>query len=195
MSREMDWGAVSKRLTVYAYHRLARFGLATPELAQDMAFEALRRMFDDAYASPHDGSPGSMILALGSLVNGLVNNHRRKLSTQRESTHDLSEASMTRRLRDERESPEEQVTRRQYTERVLDALRVRVAEDPLGAAIVEGCLRGVDEPAAQAAELGVSVREIYNANRRLKKHYAAVRAEFEEARGPGTMFAQQGARR
>lgn len=195
MSHEMDWGAVSKRLTVYAHHRLSRFGLSTPELAQDMAFEALRRMFDDAYASPHDGTMEGIMAALGSLVNGLISNHRRKLSTRREKTHDPVEFRMVCRAKATGLDPESHTVRRQYEERVLEALRIRVAGDPLGAAIVERCLRGVDEPGEQAQELGVSLRDIYNANRRLKKHYAAVRAQFEDIHEHGTPRSDQGARR
>jgi hypothetical protein len=52
--------------------------------------------------------------------------------------------------------------------------------DPLATAVFRCGCEGVDEPGEQAAHIGCSVEEVYEARRRLRYHGAIVKAEAEE---------------
>ncbi len=174
-AEEVDWGVVAMRLTVYAYRRLKRIGVDDASLAEDYASEAIRRHFDDTYADWNGEDP--LLHHLGSVVNGLVSNLRRKRA-RRPTHHELDE----RRAMDgpnQDEDPEEQAGRKELAELALEALRERLDGDDVAYGVIEQLLVGEDRPRAIAAALELDVREVYNANRRLKKHYAAVRAELD----------------
>jgi hypothetical protein len=106
-----------------------------------------------------------------------VSNLRRKRA-RRPTHHELDE----RRAVDASPrgaDPEEQAGRRELAAIALEALRARLEGDDVAFGVIEQLLVGEDRPRAIADALELDVREVYNANRRLKKHYAAVRAELD----------------
>lgn len=171
-SGEVEWGQVAMRLTVYAHRRLRRIGVEDASLAEDYASEAIRRHFDEAYADWSGEDP--LLHHLGSVVNGLVSNLRRKRA-RRPTHHELDER---RAPEDARLGPEHRVETRELARIALAALRARLDGDDVAEGVVEQLLVGEDRPRAIARALELDVREVYNANRRLKKHYAAVREEL-----------------
>lgn len=182
---QIDWASICKRLTVYTYHRLERYGLAYTELAEDIAFEAMRRMFDDAYADIDGHDTKTILFHLGSVVNGIVNNHRRKQATSQEVLHkrDTCSTSSTY-IQDPLPNPEVTASKRQYAQHVLHALRARIAHDPVCSALITHTLDGIEKPRDQAMLMGITIHEVYNANRRLKQHYAALRLQFQDKQPP-----------
>lgn len=176
----IDWGDVAKRLTLYAWRRLERLGMARRDLAEDFAFEAIRRHLDDRYVDWDRERYPTLLDFLGSQVNGLIRNHLRKFSTQRESTGMLDSYAIEHRMRT---SPEQHQLFEQSEEitHVLSLLRERVAQDATLDALLDVMLDGIDKPAEQARALEVPVHEIYKANRRLKRHFVAVRDTLTQA--------------
>ena len=170
------WGEVYKRLTLYAFRRLERIGMACPVLAQDLASEAIRRHLDPGYADWDREAYPALLLWLGSVVNGMVRNHMRKQAYQRErlSQHAHHVA------RDHAPPAALQLESREEMRQLLDILRERIVHDPLLIDVVEAWLEGVDQPAEIALALGCPVQDIYNANRRLRRHAESLRAVFEE---------------
>ena len=56
-----------------------------------------------------------------------------------------------------------------------------MAQDATLDALLDVMLDGIDKPAEQARALEVPVHEIYKANRRLKRHFVAVRDTLTQA--------------
>lgn len=169
-----EWARLQKRLTVYAIKRLGYFRIYDVHVAQDMASEALARHFDESYASWDPQREPDLLRALGSTVNGLVINWLRKHSTRFERGG-VSDPEFMRAIPSQTSTAEDQLVAQQTTAAVIDQLRQRVEHDPLMRSMLELFLQGCDAPRDMAERLGVEISEIYNANRRFKTHYMAIR--------------------
>lgn len=175
---EIDWEQLSKRLTLYAWRRLKRVGMPDQELAQDIAFEAIRRYFDEEYLDWDPDSYPTRLEYFGSVINGIVRNRVRRAQRRNVEPADLTEPVMERRMPSPAPDPERCVVQTQWAEQVIAELRRQLDDDPHLLRLLELMLDGVERPAEQAEVLSVPVRDIYNANRRLKRYYAVVRAHF-----------------
>lgn len=175
---EVDWPRLAKRLVLYTWRRLERLGIHQRELAEDLAFEAIRRHLDEEYARWDRQRYPRAIDHLGSLVNGLIRNHLTRQSTAREhlTPPDLLEGAH----QDAHASHEARLITQDWARHVLEELRAHIGQDALAQELVELMLEGVDSPREQAAALGADVQQIYNARRRLKRHHARVRRHLEE---------------
>ncbi|MCA9670845.1 MAG: sigma-70 family RNA polymerase sigma factor [Myxococcales bacterium] len=169
----LDWADVLTRLVAYSLRRLRRFGVGNVADAEQIAQEAVRRLLDPEYGSSLEAFDDARALQwqLQSIVNGLINNYQRKRATRAELS--FSPAELPRAAASGGEAYH---VDKLDAELVMRRLRARLeAQDPIAAQLVE--LYEL-KPAEQAAELGRSVREIYNARRRLKEHIEAVRREL-----------------
>lgn len=159
-----DWPAIRKRLVAFA----RRKGL-TREDAEQVAQEAIGRVFDPAYA-PYDADlHGDLLRFLGSVVNGMISNLRKRRSYTPLSMQAVSAVVETA------PSPEDHAIAREQAREVVDVLVERTADDPIAHRILTLIEEGVITPIEQAARLGVPIAEIYKAKRRLKTHCAAIR--------------------
>lgn len=170
-----DWPDLYKRLTLFAYHRLDSREPERAARAQDLAAEAISRFFDDSYAGWDPKVHPSLIVYLGSVINGLLINERRLQQRHQAATPELERLS----ARDPVKTPEQQALRREQLQLALTSLRARLKDDPLSAAILESWLvRGLERPQELAQALDVTIDQIRNANRRLKNHIELVRDEL-----------------
>ena len=168
----LDWGQVIKRLTAFAHVRLERVGRASPEVAEDLASEAIHKLFDDA-AAPTTPTVATL-KELGSMVNGLIANLLRSKPVNR--THSLSRHPGLLDARAERRaSLEDVLARDEHRAQLINSLRERLSEDAELLELLELRLEGVDQPREQASILSVPIHVIYNANRRLQRHFVALR--------------------
>jgi DNA-directed RNA polymerase specialized sigma24 family protein len=159
-----DWKAVSKRLFAYALrrHRLS------PEDAEQIAQEAIRRFFDPAYSRYAPEAHGDVLRFLGSVVNGIVVNQRRRRHERPASTFALDA------LIDSAPSPEDRAADAEHARAIVAVLMNRTQDDRIARRVLEIMSQGISKPAEQAAELAVPIAEVYLARRRLKSHLAAV---------------------
>jgi DNA-directed RNA polymerase specialized sigma24 family protein len=171
---KQDWGAVHAAVTEFAYSRTHSW-----DDAEELSQEAITRVLDPAYRAWDPEKEPSLVRHLGSIVNSLLANRRntRSLSQQRAYAPD---ARVWATRVDPAPTPAHRLESKELAARAIELLRVRVAGDALVAALVELCLEaGTDKPAELAEATGRPVEEIYNAQRRLAAHMAAVRQEIE----------------
>ncbi len=167
----INWGRVSLRLTLYAKRRLGKRG--TIKDAEDLAMEALTQYLDPGYEWNRDGDLKEV---LGSIVNGLIQNHFRRHSVR-------SERSNEKRMmhaKDHTPSAETRVSNAEEVRTKIDRLLERVADDAVAVSIVWLELDGIDEPREQAQRLKISVQDLYKARRRLKAHTDAINEEVDD---------------
>jgi DNA-directed RNA polymerase specialized sigma24 family protein len=171
-----DWSAITKRLVAYAHRRLRRRSIET---AKEIAQEALTRIWDPEYAGWDPAKEPMLLRHLGSVVNGIVRNlhvsMRERAAVGRapeivERLAELPEGAPDGRSADGRMD----------ARKIVDRLLERTGTDEIVSGIVLLMAEGIDRPAEQAAALDRTVRDIYNARRRLKDHGNAVRAEFPQ---------------
>lgn len=172
---EIDWPKLYKRLTVYAYHRLEDDCPGRKQLAQDLAAEAISRVFDARYTSTDDPAT-PLALQLGSVINGLLANRRRSSQLALEHPDPQIERHAAP---DETTTPEEEFIAQRGHQRLLDALMARIQEDTFLVQLVRCWLElDLERPQEIAAALQCSIQEVYNANRRLKTHCSALKASL-----------------
>lgn len=156
----IDWRTIHKRLFTFAVrrHRLS------PDDADEVVQQAILRFLDPAYVAYDPAVHGDVLRFLGSIVNSLVANQRR-----RPSTIPLL-VVVFEHLTDTAPSPEDQAIGTEHAREVVALLLERTARDPIAGRLLTLLLEGVTDPEEQAAKLGVPVAEIKNAMRRLKTH-------------------------
>jgi hypothetical protein len=169
-----DWAAVTKRLVVFAHRRL---GGRSIETAQEIAQEAIARVWDPNYADWDPVTEPSIMRHLGSVVNGLIRNLNVSHRERAERAHDPEEVERAAgRSKDGADG--DGMDRRIDAARVIDRFLDRTAGDDLVTRLLMVMADGEDKPAQQATKLGVPVTEVYNARRRLNGHVGPIRAEF-----------------
>lgn len=164
------WKHVFKRLVVWTAknHRM------NPADAEETVQEAIR-LFLKAGGQADPAAPRALLLALGSKVNGIaVNRRRKKAELAVRLTEDGSEAEP-----DHPSSPEERIVDAQVARKAVSTLLDRVGEDQVVTDIIMQTSDGVEDPADQAKAIGCGIRDVYNGRRRLKTHVDAVRKLME----------------
>ncbi len=117
------------------------------------------RLFLQAGGEVDAADPTALLNALGSNVNGIaVNRRRKKAQLAVVLTTDGSAAEL-----DDPSDPEQRIVDGQIARKAISTLLERVEKDELATAIVIQTSDGVEHPADQAKALGRGVREVYNA--------------------------------
>lgn len=155
----IDWKETYEQLVGYGrrQHRLSL------EDAKQVAQEAIRRFFDPAYLRYDPAVHGTVLSFLGSIVNALVANMRRRGSS---SKWFLGFADGENQPR----SPEDHAIAKERFERVLVKLIERTKHDPIARKLLAAMLDGAEGIEQEAGRVGVSIAEIEKARRRLKAH-------------------------
>lgn len=138
------------------------------EAVQEAACQLIQAGFEvDANA---EDMLHKLLEALGSRINGLAINRRRKKAAGAVGlTEDGAPAEPAEPLDAER-----QVVDNDLARRTLSQLLERTTDDQVASSVLILMSDGVDEPAEQAKALGCDVREIYKARRRLSGHFYAI---------------------
>lgn len=159
-----------KRLVPWTAKKHRMNAADAEETVQDAIRLFLKR---GGQADPTD--PKALLEALGSNINGIAVNRRRKKAELAVSlTEDGEPAEVAGAENLEQRSIDDQIARK-----AISTLLERVDGDELASAIVMLTSDGVEEPADQAEALGRPVQEVYNARRRLKPHVEAIRQLME----------------
>lgn len=169
--RKADWKIISKQLALYAQRRLG----GKMDRANEIAQEAITQVFDPAYVR-WDPEKQSLEEHLGSVVNGLVINDKRKRRKRRTIDDELQD------LQKSVDTPEEDFIDNDVRERALARLTESVAGDELASAVVDAVVTdGIEEPAKQAEALNQPIQRIYNARRRIVAHCDRIAREMNES--------------
>lgn len=165
------WASAFKRLVLWTVRRHR----ANPADAEEIVQEAIRQ-FIQSGGVPDPVDSKVLLEALGSRVNGIVVNRRRKkVERAVRLTSDGSQAEL-----DDPPDPSERIVGAQLANKAISALLERLSDDPIATAVVMQTADGVEDPAEQAKALGCDVREVYNARRRLKVQTEAIRKLMED---------------
>jgi DNA-directed RNA polymerase specialized sigma24 family protein len=173
----VDVPALFKRMSLYAARRLGK--RATLEEGEDLAAEALRQLYDPEFKD-WDPTKQSIEDFLGSTINGLVQNRRRRKAPQLlEGAEDLEAVAGQSSAASPAEVVERKLDGREAMNRLLESIK----DDPLVTEIVMLQLDGVEDPKIQAERFGRPRKDIYNARRRLETHLEALRRVWEDDNG------------
>lgn len=160
------WQLTFKRLVAWT----AKIHHMNASDAEETVQEAIR-LFLKTGGQADPTKPKELLVALGSKVNGVaVNRRRKKAALSVRLTEDGSEA--------EPDCPpnlEERIVADAVARKAISTLLDRVGNDDLVTAIVMCTSDGVEDPADQSKAIGCGIREVYNGRRRLKTHVDAVR--------------------
>ena len=164
------WLLVLRRLIPWSMRRHRLSAADAEEIVQEAVQQHLAA---GGVADPGDRK--GLLQALGSRVNGIAVDRRRKKALRAVALTvggDLPEVADPGALGDREQ-------RNDLARKGIDALLERLAADELARAIVRQIAEGVDNPAQQAEALGRDIRDVYNARRRLVTHVAAVQLLME----------------
>jgi DNA-directed RNA polymerase specialized sigma24 family protein len=160
-----------KKIFVHAYKLTGHL----PD-AKELAQQGMTRAIDPK-GSPWDPDrQPSLLLHIGSLMNGLARNKRRGDGRHRaeayDTTGDLHPAPEPTVL--ERMESAEELARLGHW---MDLLLARLAGDTLALDKIGLVYQGIDDAAAQAARLQCTVKDIYRANERIAYHVERVKRD------------------
>jgi hypothetical protein len=174
--QKLDWADIFGRLVLFAFRRRQLRGVpGSLADAEDLAAEAIRRLFDSNYAPWDPAREPDLLRHLGSTVNGLLSNEMRAARVKLELS--LSVPSVL-------ESAEQTAAADAHPDAVDDyhhamsLLEARIANDEIASQLLSLEEEGVTKPALQAVQLKLEVAAIYAARRRLARHCQAVRREL-----------------
>lgn len=156
----VDWGEVAVRLTAFALSRLDRLDMANPEDAQDLAQEAIQRVFDPKYRnwSPSAPSLKELMKHLGSKVNGIVANRQRSRD-RRGVVAPLDAPNI---------ASSTTTDGRQDLDDLVYVLLDRLDGDDDACTVLDLFLKDVDKAAEQANTLQWPTSKVYEARRRIR---------------------------
>jgi hypothetical protein len=161
-----EWGRRYKRLVVWAMKK--GFG---KEEAKDLAQAAISQFL----GGKTPVAEVDIMRALGSRLNGEARNRRTKKvdrAVQPTLDGEVGDGASGQDL-------ERQIVSRDLAGKLVGGLLDRVDRDEVVSSLVLLIVEGVEQPGEQAERLGVDVREVYKARRRLVTHVAALTAELE----------------
>lgn len=171
MDENALWASAFKRMVLWTLKRHR----ANPADAEEIVQEAVRQ-FIEAGGVADTANPNALLEALGSRINGIAINRRRKKADRSVAlTADGSPAELA-----EPPDPSERIADEQLARKAVSTLLERLDGDDLATAVVMQTADGVEIPAEQANALGCDVREVYNARRRIKAQTEAVQKLMED---------------
>ncbi len=152
----VDWGEITLRLTLFAVRR----GVP-PDDAEEVVQEAFSQLFDPDYKewSPDVPSVASLMRHLGSTVNGIIMNKRRRQGRWGPAV-DLARVKLSNGVTADRE--------RHSADWQCEVLG-RLDGDDDACSIFYLIVDDVPKAADEAAELGWPVARVYEARRRLRQ--------------------------
>jgi hypothetical protein len=173
----LDWADTFSRLVLFAFRRRQLRGLhGSLADAEDLAAEAIRRLFDSNYKRWDRVREPDLLRHLGSTVNGLLSNDMRAARVKWERSLSvpwvLESAEQTAMVD---VHPDAAGSYRH----AMSLLEARVANDDIASRLLWLEEEGVTKAALQAARLKMDVAAIYSARRRLARHCQAVRRELK----------------
>lgn len=164
------WELAFKRLVPWA---MKRHGLNLAD-AEETVQEAIR-LFLASGGVADPTNPKALLDALGSGINGVAVNFRRKKARRAVTlTEDGEPAEPT-----DPPDPEARIENHDMARKAVSALHERVGHDELVFWLVTLMDEGINEPADQARALGRTIGEVYNARRRLKTHVESIKKLME----------------
>jgi hypothetical protein len=176
--RDEEWALTSAKLTNYAHKRMGRRSM---ERAQEIAQEAITRLYDGEYAAWDPEKEPSLFLFLTSIVNSLAYGDRIKSANNKEArVKSKKQERAVARIAAPEASPEEEVVARDLQKRMWTEIRANVAGDARVNDLADLVEDGIDAPAEQAAKLGVSIEEVRTARRRFFTQVEKVARAFTE---------------
>jgi hypothetical protein len=156
-----------------AFKRLVPWTMKTHRVDKADAEETVQegiRQFLAAGGDADPAEPKALLQALGSRINGVMVDRRRKKAARAVAlTADGSPAEAVDPGNFERELLDDDLVRK-----AVSALLERLEGDELATAVLMQMSEGVDDADTQAKALGRDVRDVYKARRRLKTHAEAV---------------------
>jgi DNA-directed RNA polymerase specialized sigma24 family protein len=164
------WRLAVKKLVVWTVkkHRM------NPADAEQVVQEAIR-LFLRAGGQADPNNPKALIDGLGSNINGIaVNRRRKKAELAVRLTADGTDAEP-----DDPPDAEQRLIDDQIARKAISAILERVKDDQRATEVVMMMSEGIEDPADQAKAMGCDVREVYNARRRLKTHVEAIKQRME----------------
>lgn len=184
---DTDWHELLERLTLYADNRLIRLtwrglkrakggavpgGVEAADLAQETIIDVIEgiRQYDSA---AHPDFQRFLQDVVDSKVNHLATSAENRKSRRPADSLDDDAPPLDRV--DRSPPPEDQVAEHELLVRLHGEAREAVANDPLARQIFECLEADVTKPGEIAALLGISVEQIYNAQKRLARLVDKVR--------------------
>ena len=172
----LNWADIFRRLVLFAFRRRQLRGSpGSLADAEDLAAEAIRRLFDSQYVAWDPTREPDLMRHLGSTINGLLSNELRAARVKVEQS--LSVPSVLRSA-EQAAAEDPQLDGAADCRRAMSLLETRVANDEVISQVLLLEEEGVTKPAVQAAQLHLEVDVIYKARRRLAQHREAVRREL-----------------
>jgi hypothetical protein len=175
--QNLDWADTFSRLVLLAFRRRQFRGLpGSLAEAEDLAAEAIRRLFDSNYKPWDPVREPDLLRHLGSTVNGLLSNDMRAARVKRKRSLSLplvlQSAEQTATLDADPDAADSY-------RHAMSLLEARLAKDEIASQLLWLEEEGVTKAALQAAQLKMDVAAIYSARRRLARHCQAVGRELK----------------
>jgi hypothetical protein len=175
-----DWAKLGKQLFTYCRrkHHLPI------EDAKQISQQAICRAIDQTLPGRDRHRYPTMILWLGSIVNGLVVNLRRNLTSKSETVpnKELPETTSIEGVAgvaSAPRTPEEIAIAGERTSNAITRVLELLRGDALAERVVLLMLDKLDKPEAQAKELNVDVRKVYRAREKIAAATKHVKTEME----------------
>ncbi len=172
-----DWPLLRQKLKLFAWNAT---GGRSMERAEDLAQDAIARVWTDAGVRWDRAIEPSLLRFLTGILRGDLSNQRRLKRTTRERLLGDETLEAESDARTTADGPEDRLIRRETVERVFEAIHARAPEDDVGADVIALFARGTDGATEQAEASGHSIDEIRRARRRVFDRAAAVKRELGE---------------
>ncbi|HEY2514619.1 MAG TPA: sigma factor [Polyangiaceae bacterium] len=174
---DVNWIAFRFTLANYAFGRCH-----DRKMADDLAQEAIRRLWEPTSAWDPSVEPDLLAYAMGT-VNSILWGERTRAEAKNVPL-DTSGADGAFEPADPRGMTEERLADVDLAARRLNLLRTRLAHDPEAMQIVELTLEGLDTPFDQRTRMGLSEAEILAARKRVQRAAAAVARDVPDEDPP-----------
>lgn len=175
---DIDWSSVAKRLTGFAKRRLGSRG--TWEDAEDLATEAITRVFAPNYKAWDPAVEPDLLRHLGSVVNGFISNMSRTAREEPDEDPAGAERAAPRHDAHPAAGGASWVDGKILATEVLERIAAAVEPDKLVSKLFWLEVEGVGKPIDQATRLALPIRDIYNARRRLDAKLAATKEDLQK---------------
>lgn len=172
----IDWNRTFQRLVVYA-HRRSGCRMPLSE-AEDVAAKAICQFLDPEYAD-WDPERQTLLLKLGSIVNGLLRNRTRTKATSAVLAVDFMSSPVAVLAASESPGPETRAMDGSEARRAFKLLEEELKGDECGENVLLLECDGMTEPRMQAEALGMPIGTIYKARYRLGRARETVRRRMQ----------------
>jgi DNA-directed RNA polymerase specialized sigma24 family protein len=176
--RTLDWAPILAKLHAYGMARTK-----SKAQAQDLAQEAVRRLFDvdDITWNPSlEPDPTRFLISIMTrqISNEKTSGRRHHELSAQNKKQESAILLASERVADGAPSPERAAVARDLAARAMSALEKRIAADASALRVLGLATDGIDTPAEQAEAMGVSKAEILRVRERLYHHAALVAREL-----------------